>query len=157
MAAPENFFIPSGLKKRILFTLAALAIYRMGVAVPTPGVDVEAMMELFSSQGGGLFGLFNTFTGGALERFSIFALGIMPYISASIIFPVASISGFLLFKLLKKKERWGARKSLNILVMRQFFWHLFRAMGWSSYLSSMSTQGSQDVHNFPPHVWFYSF
>jgi preprotein translocase subunit SecY len=73
------------LQKKILFTLGFLAIYRVGVHVPIPGVDSARLSEFFASQGANLFGMFNMFSGGALERFSIFALGVMPYISASII------------------------------------------------------------------------
>ncbi|HYX39211.1 MAG TPA: preprotein translocase subunit SecY [Oligoflexus sp.] len=73
------------LTKKILFTLGFLALYRIGVHVPIPGVNSEALAEFFRGQGANLFGMFNMFSGGALERFSIFALGVMPYISASII------------------------------------------------------------------------
>jgi preprotein translocase subunit SecY len=73
------------LTKKILFTLGFLALYRIGVHVPIPGVNSEALAEFFRTQGANLFGMFNMFSGGALERFSIFALGVMPYISASII------------------------------------------------------------------------
>jgi preprotein translocase subunit SecY len=73
------------LQKKILFTLGFLAIYRIGVHVPIPGVDTASLGEFFKSQGANLFGMFNMFSGGALERFSVFALGVMPYISASII------------------------------------------------------------------------
>ncbi len=73
------------LTKKILFTLGFLALYRIGVHVPIPGVNSAALADFFKSQGANLFGMFNMFSGGALERFSIFALGVMPYISASII------------------------------------------------------------------------
>ena len=73
------------LQKKILFTLGFLALYRIGVHVPIPGVDAARISEFFQSQGANAFGMFNMFSGGALERFSIFALGVMPYISASII------------------------------------------------------------------------
>ena len=73
------------LQKKILYTLGFLALYRVGVHVPIPGVDSTALGEFFKGQGANLFGMFNMFSGGALERFSIFALGVMPYISASII------------------------------------------------------------------------
>jgi preprotein translocase subunit SecY len=73
------------LQKKILITLGFLALYRIGVHIPIPGVDTAALGEFFKSQGANLFGMFNMFSGGALERFSVFALGIMPYISASII------------------------------------------------------------------------
>ena len=84
MAAPTGFTFPEELKKRILFTIGIIAIYRIGVHVPTPGVDGNAVVAFFQAQSAGIFGLFNTFTGGALEKFSVFALGIMPYISSSI-------------------------------------------------------------------------
>ncbi len=73
------------LQKKILFTLGFIALYRIGVHVPIPGVNTDALGQFFSSQGGNILGMFNMFSGGALERFSIFALGVMPYISASII------------------------------------------------------------------------
>lgn len=73
------------LQQKILFTLGFMALYRIGVHVPVPGVDANALSEFFAQQGANLFGMFNMFSGGALERFSIFALGVMPYITASII------------------------------------------------------------------------
>jgi preprotein translocase subunit SecY len=97
------------LTKRILFTLAMLAIYRVGVHVPTPGVDGAAVFSFFQAQSSGIFGLFNTFTGGALSQFSIFALGIMPYISASIIFQLLT-SAIPYLEALKKEGEPGRRK-----------------------------------------------
>lgn len=79
------------LKKRIIFVLMMLAVYRAGVQIPTPGINGEALAEFFSQNAGTLFGMFNMFSGGALENFSIFALGIMPYISASIIFQLLTV------------------------------------------------------------------
>lgn len=73
------------LSRKILFTIGFLILYRIGVFVPIPGVDSQALSDFFKNQGANLFGMFNMFSGGALERFSIFALGVMPYISSSII------------------------------------------------------------------------
>lgn len=73
------------LQKKILFTLGFLALFRIGVHIPIPGVDTAALADFFKGQGANLFGMFNMFSGGALERFSVCALGVMPYISASII------------------------------------------------------------------------
>jgi len=73
------------LKKRLLFLVGALLVFRIGAHIPVPGIDPAKLAELFQSQQGGILGLFNMFSGGALSRFTIFALGIMPYISASII------------------------------------------------------------------------
>lgn len=110
MAAP-GISIPTELRKRILFTLGILAIYRLGVHVPVPGVDANKMVAFFEAQATGIFGLFNTFTGGALERFSVFALGIMPYISASIIFQLLQTAVPYLEQL--KKEGEPGRKKIN--------------------------------------------
>tara|TARA_Y100001958_G_C21233579_1_gene559626 strand:- start:312 stop:1634 length:1323 start_codon:yes stop_codon:yes gene_type:complete len=102
---------PKELRNKILFTLGMLAIYRLGVHVPVPGVDPKLVMEFFQAQSSGIFGLFNTFTGGALERFSVFALGIMPYISASIIFQLLQTAVPYLEQL--KKEGEQGRKKIN--------------------------------------------
>ena len=73
------------LKKRLLFLLGAIIVYRIGTHVPVPGINATVLDELSRQNQGGILALFNLFSGGALQRFSIFALGIMPYISASII------------------------------------------------------------------------
>jgi len=79
------------LRKRIIFTLLMLFVYRMGVQIPTPGINGEALAAFFQQNAGTLFGMFNMFSGGALKNFSIFALGIMPYISASIIIQLLTV------------------------------------------------------------------
>jgi len=81
----EAFSIPE-VKKRALFTLGAIIVFRIGVWIPVPGVDLEAFSSFFQGFGGGIFAFLNMFSGGALQRFSLFALGVMPYINASIIF-----------------------------------------------------------------------
>lgn len=78
------------LKKRLVFLLGALVVFRIGAHIPVPGVDAVALAKLYESAGGGILGMLNMFSGGSLERFSIFAIGIMPYISASIIVQLAS-------------------------------------------------------------------
>ena len=108
MASLDSLTQNSDLRKRLLFTLAMLAIYRLGVHIPTPGVDGEVVFQFFQRQGG-IFGLFNTFTGGALNQFSIFALGIMPYISSSIIFQLlTAVVPYL--EQLKKEGEHGRKK-----------------------------------------------
>src|SRR5207248_7956110 len=72
------------LKRRLLFLLAALVVFRVGAHIPAPGIDPHVLGDLFKAPQGGILGLFNMFSGGALRRFTIFALGIMPYISAPI-------------------------------------------------------------------------
>lgn len=101
----------NSLRSRIFFTLMMLAVYRIGVHVPTPGIDGAAVAEHFAKNAQGIFGLFNTFTGGALSQFSVFALGIMPYISASIIFQLLTSAVPYLESL--KKEGEQGRKKIN--------------------------------------------
>jgi preprotein translocase subunit SecY len=83
-----NIFRIKDLRDKILFTLGMLAVYRMGGFVPLPGIDSSAIAEFFNGTSNNLFGLYNTFVGGALQRASVFSLGIMPYISASIIIQI---------------------------------------------------------------------
>src|SRR6266403_2398658 len=96
------------LRRRLLFSAIALAVYRLGVAIPTPGIDTAALKSYFD-QAKGLLGMIGVFTGGALERFSIFSLGIMPYISASIILQLLTVVIPYLEKLSKEGEL-GRRK-----------------------------------------------
>jgi preprotein translocase subunit SecY len=97
------------LKKRVLFLLGAMIVYRIGTHIPVPGINASVLDELFKSQEGGILGLFNVFSGGALQRFSIFALGIMPYISASIIMQLCTVVVPSL-EALKKEGEAGRRK-----------------------------------------------
>ena len=97
------------LRRRITFTLLMLAVYRAGVQIPTPGINGEALASFFEKNASTLFGMFNMFSGGALENFSIFALGIMPYISASIIFQLLTVVVPQLEALSKEGEA-GRRK-----------------------------------------------
>jgi preprotein translocase subunit SecY len=96
------------LKKRVLFLIGALIVYRIGTHIPVPGINAAILDELFRSQQGGILGLFNVFSGGALQRFSIFALGIMPYISASIIMQLCTVVVPTL-EALKKEGEAGRR------------------------------------------------
>jgi len=99
------------LKKRIWFTLAALIVYRIGTYIPVPGVDAGVMAEILRQHGSGILGMFDMFTGGALGRMTVFALNIMPYISASIIIQLMSSAVPSLETL--KKEGEAGRKKLN--------------------------------------------
>jgi len=97
------------LKKRIIFTVFSLAIVRLGTFIPVPGIDTEVLGQFFEQAQGTLFGVFNLFSGGALSRFSVFALGIMPYISASIIMQLLTIV-VPMFERLSKEGDLGRRK-----------------------------------------------
>src|SRR5487761_815565 len=97
------------LRRRLLFTAAMLVVYRVGVAVPTPGIDGQALSSFFDAARSTLFGCINLFSGGALERFSVFALGIMPYISVAIILDLLKVAWPYLDELYKEGEA-GRRK-----------------------------------------------
>ncbi|RQQ02659.1 preprotein translocase subunit SecY [Burkholderia stagnalis] len=97
------------LRRRAMFLLLALIVYRIGAHIPVPGIDPDQLAKLFQSQAGAILGMFNMFSGGALSRFTIFALGIMPYISASIIMQLLAIVSPQL-EALKKEGQAGQRK-----------------------------------------------
>ncbi len=127
------------LQRRILFTIMMLAIYRLGVHVPTPGVDGQAVFGFFQNQGG-IFGLFNTFTGGALNQFSIFALGIMPYISASIISQLLTAVVPQLEQL-KKEGEPGRRKIMQYTRYGTVVLAVIQGMAISTWLMKENFEG----------------
>jgi len=94
----------SELKSRLWFVLGALVVFRFGSHIPVPGIDPNVLKQLFDAQSGGILGMFNMFSGGSLERFAIFALGIMPYISASIIMQLLQVVSPKLEQLKKEGE-----------------------------------------------------
>jgi preprotein translocase subunit SecY len=104
-----NIFRIPDLRKRVLFTLAMLAVYRLGAWIPTPGVNAHQLQLLFDQQGGSALGLMDLFSGGTLRRMTIFALGIMPYITASIIFQLLTVVYEPLARIQKEGEL-GRRK-----------------------------------------------
>ncbi len=97
------------LKRRLMFLLGALIVYRIGAHIPVPGIDPSVLSDLFSRQKDGILGMFNMFSGGALSRFTVFALGIMPYISASIIMQLMTVASPAL-ESLKKEGQAGQHK-----------------------------------------------
>src|SRR3954467_10111898 len=123
------------LKKRLLFLLGALIVFRIGAHIPVPGIDPVKLAELFQSQQGGILGLFNMFSGGALSRFTIFALGIMPYISASIIMQLMTAVSPQL-EALRKEGQSGQRKITQYTRYGTVFLALFQATGISVALES---------------------
>ena len=104
-----NIFRVPDLRKRVLFTLAMLAVYRLGAHIPTPGVDTDKLAQQFAGQSGGLLGFYDLFSGGNLRRLTVFALGIMPYITASIILQLLTVVYEPLARLQKEGEL-GRRK-----------------------------------------------
>src|SRR6266852_4955133 len=107
--AVANVFRIPDLRRRVLFTLAMLAVYRLGGHIPTPGINADKLAEYFNFQAGSIFGFIDLFSGGMLRRLTIFALGIMPYITASIILQLLTVVVPTLEKLQKEGEL-GRRK-----------------------------------------------
>ena len=139
MATPAQNIGKSGkfgdLKKRLLFLLGALVVFRTGAHIPVPGIDPNVLADLFKSQQGGILGMFNMFSGGALSRFTIFALGIMPYISSSIIMQLmTTVSPHL--EQLKKEGQSGQRKITQYTRYGTVLLALFQATGISIALES---------------------
>src|SRR6201985_1812739 len=100
------------MRKRLLFLLGALIVYRIGTFIPLPGIDAAKFAAFFSTQNGTLLGMFNMFSGGALQRFSIFALNVMPYITASIIVQMASMV-YPPWNQIRKEGESGRRKLMQ--------------------------------------------
>ena len=123
------------LSRRLWFLLGALIVYRIGAHIPVPGIDPVALSDLFDSQKSGILGMFNMFSGGALSRFTILALGIMPYISASIIMQLASHAVPQLEQL-KKEGETGRRKITQYTRYGTLLLALFQAFGMSVALQS---------------------
>src|SRR5215475_763899 len=109
LEAIANVFRVPDLRNRLLFALGLLAIYRLGGHIPTPGIDTNRLEEFFKQNAGGVFGFIDLFSGGMLRRLTIFALGIMPYITASIILQLLTVVVPTLEKLQKEGEL-GRRK-----------------------------------------------
>ena len=141
------FQIPE-LRKRIIFTLSLLAVYRIGVFVSLPGVDRSEMIRYMQNQANSFLGLFNMFSGGAIEQLSVFALGIMPYISASIIFQLLTVVIPTLDRLNKEGEQgrkkinqWTRYATIALSIVQGFFIAI-----WLENLSGQAG-GSQIVHD----------
>ncbi len=132
------------LRRRILFTLIMLAVYRMGVQIPTPGINSEALAAFFSQNAGTLFGMFNMFSGGALENFSIFALGIMPYISASIIIQLLTVV-IPQLEALKKEGQAGNRKITQYTRYGTVFLSIIQGTFIAVGLEGMAGPGGQPI------------
>jgi len=125
------------LKRRLLFLLGALIVYRIGAHIPVPGIDPVKLAELFQGQQGGILGVFNLFSGGALSRFTIFALGIMPYISASIIMQLMTVAVPAL-EALKKEGEAGRRKITQYTRYGTVTLALFQGLGIAIALESQA-------------------
>src|SRR6195952_1511122 len=124
----QNIFRIPELRKRIGFTLGLLAVYRLGAHIPTPGINTDALASFFNSNGGSALGLLDLFNGGNLRKLTIFALGIMPYITASIIFQLLTVIYEPLAKLQKEGElgrrkitQWTRYVTILLAIVQSFF------------------------------------
>jgi preprotein translocase subunit SecY len=147
MAASLNlgaFGKATDLKKRIWFTLGALIVFRLGTYIPVPGIDASVMAQQMSQNGGGILGMFNMFTGGALGRMTIFALNVMPYISASIIIQLMTAAVPAL-EALKKEGDSGRQKITQYTRYLTVLIAAVQAYGISAGLVAMKTQGGSAV------------
>lgn len=143
-----NIFKIPELKRRIFYSLALLFVYRIGVHVPTPGIDSVALAAFFAKVEGTIFGIFNMFSGGALERLSVFALGIMPYISSSIILQLLTVVVPHLEQLKKEGEQ-GRKKITQYTRYGTVALSIIQGFGISIGLESMTAPGGAPVVLFP--------
>jgi preprotein translocase subunit SecY len=147
LAASVNFGALSKakeLKKKILFTLAALIVYRLGTYIPLPGIDSQALNDIFQQNAGGILGMFDMFSGGALSRMTIFALNIMPYISASIIIQLmTTVSPHL--GALKKDGEAGRKTIIQYTRYGTVFLAAVQGLGIASGLENLSSSAGPAV------------
>ncbi len=128
------------LKNRILFTFGVLIVYRLGAHIPVPGIDAQVLAQFFNQAQGSLLGMFDMFSGGALSRLTVFALGIMPYISASIIIQLMTVVSPKLEQL-KKEGESGRRKITQYTRYGTVLLAIFQAIGMSIGLETFSVNG----------------
>lgn len=150
----DVFKIPE-LKRRIFVTLGILAAYRLGAAVPIPGVNPEALKSLFEAHKNSLLGFLDMFSGGAMSRLSVFALGIMPYINASIIMSLlqgAHVVPYL--DRLAKEGEFGRKKITQITRYATVFLAAIQSFGLTMMVSKMPTPGGQSIVDNPTTSFF---
>lgn len=140
----QNVFKIPELKRRILYTLAILAVYRVGVFIPTPGIDGQALTRFFESMQGTILGFFNMFSGGALEQMAVFALGVMPYISASIIMELLTVVVPHLERLKKEGEQ-GRKKITQYSRYGTVVLSMIQGLGIAIGLENMEVGGAAIV------------
>ena len=144
----QNLFKLPELKRKLLITLALLFVYRIGIHVPTPGIDGSALESFFAAASGTLFSMFNMFSGGALQRLSIFALGIMPYISASIILELMTVVVPYLEQL-KKEGDAGHKKKTQYTRYGTVVLSIIQGFGIAVGLESMTSPAGVAIVPYP--------
>ena len=151
----RNIFQVPELKRRILFTLALFVVYRLGEHMPTPGVNAKALAGAFESQRGTLFGLYDLFVGGAFSRATVFALGIMPYISSSIILQVLG-AVVPYFEKLRKEGEEGQKKLTQITRYGTVLISIIQSFAYSVYLVNMGAAQGLSVVPHPDALFYLS-
>jgi preprotein translocase subunit SecY len=136
----------SELRRRVFFVIGALIVFRIGTFIPVPGIDITVMQQIFEQQKTGILGMFNMFSGGALERMSIFALGVMPYISASIIMQLMTVAVPTLEQI-KKEGESGRRKITQYTRYFTVVLATFQSIGISVALQSQGSGSEALVVN----------
>ncbi len=144
----RNVFAIPDLRKRVLFTFGLLAVYRIGCHIPTPGIDPAALLEFMNAAQQGFLGFVNTFTGGSLQKIAVFALGIMPYITASIILQLLTVVWPYLEKLSKEGEL-GRRKITQYTRYGTVAISIIQGTGISLFLESVTTPGGASLVPHP--------
>jgi len=145
----QNIFRIPELKRRVIFTLALLCVYRLGGHIPTPGVNSEALVSAFAQQSNSLFGLYDLFVGGSFAKATVFALGIMPYISVSIIFQLLG-AVIPYFEKLQKEGEEGRKKITQYTRVGTVALAAVQSLAFAKFLESMGSAGAPVV----PHPGF---
>ena len=145
LEAFANIFRVPDLRKRLMFTLGLLAVYRLGGHIPTPGINIQQWEAFFSSNAGSIFGFFDLFAGGNIKRLTVFALGIMPYITASIILQLLTVVVPTLEKLQKEGEL-GRRKITQWTRYLTIILSILQSFGIAQGLMGM--QGHRDQSRY---------
>jgi len=145
-----DIFKIEDLKKRIFFVLGALAVYRLGATIPIPGINTAALQAIFAAQKGSLLGFLDIFSGGALSNFSIFSMGVMPYINASII--MSLVQGAHIFPVLdrlQKEGESGRKKITQFTRLFTLFLAAFQSLGLTIALTKMQAGGGPTIVTNP--------
>jgi preprotein translocase subunit SecY len=144
LQALANLFRIEDLRKRVLFTLALLAVYRIGAHIPTPGINSELLNQIFAQAQGTALGIFDLFSGGNFRRLTIFALGIMPYITSSIILQLMTVV-FPYLERLQKEGELGRRKITQYTRYLTIVLSVIQSLSTASLLQSQSLNGASVV------------
>ena len=144
------------LKKRILFVLGALAVYRLGAVIPIPGINTAALQAIFQAQAGSILGFLDIFSGGALGRFSIFSLGVMPYINASII--MSLVQGAHVFPVLDRLQKEGETGRRKIVQFTRYFTlalATLQSLGLTLAMTKMQAGGGPSIVLNPSFSFYF--